>query len=159
MHRLAALAVLAVPLLAAARPSPMPKDPPAVAVTRAFFAAFGRGDLEAVAATFHPDCTLTAVRAGERRDGELYGTYVGPAGVRDFLATMGRTLDTRAFTVEHVVGDGEVAFASGTFLHLVRATGKPFASAWALQVRVREGRIVAYTFYEDSAAFVAASQP
>ena len=152
-----ALAVLAAPLLASARP--MPKAPPAVAATRAFFAAFGRGDLEAVVAAFHPDCTVTAVRAGERSDGQLYGTYLGTPGVRDFLATMARTLDTQAFTVDHVVGDGDVAFASGTFLHTVRATGKPFASAWALQVRTREGRIVAYTFYEDSASFVAASRP
>ncbi len=36
-----------------------------------FFAAFGRGDLEGVVATFHPNAEIIAVRDAQRGDHEL----------------------------------------------------------------------------------------
>jgi ketosteroid isomerase-like protein len=128
------------------------------APVRAFFAAFSNGDLEGIVATFARDAEIVAVRPRDRRDGELYGTYRGDAGVRAFVATLGATFETKAFAVDDIIGEGEVAFASGTFTHIVKATGRPFSSAWALRCRVRGGHIATFHFYEDSAAFVEARQ-
>lgn len=124
-----------------------------------FFSAFGKGDVDGVVSTFTPDATITAVRAGARPHGELHGTYVGTAGVHEFLAAMGTTLDTKDFTVDVIAGDGDVAFAKGAFTHIVKRTGRSFQSDWALMCRVRDGRIAEFRFFEDSAAFVAASAP
>lgn len=123
---------------------------------RRFFAAFARGDGEAVVATFDPSATLTAVRSGPRQPREVYGTYVGAAGVREFVANLGGAFETQNFAVDRIASEGEVAAAHGSFTHLVKSTGRLFRSDWALVCTVREGRIVDYRFFEDSAALVAA---
>lgn len=127
-------------------------------VVRQFFAAFGKGDVEGVLNTFHSSTSITAVRKGERKPDELHGSYTGKDGAKTFLANLGKTFDTKAFSVDHVVGDEKVAFASGSFLHNIRSTGKPYTSDWALMVVVQDGKILEYHFYEDSASFVSASK-
>ncbi|AKV03709.1 hypothetical protein AKJ09_10372 [Labilithrix luteola] len=128
-------------------------------VVKGFFAAFGKGDVEGVVASFHPHAEITAVRQGGRADGGLYGTYSGTEGVNDFVKALGATFDTRAFAVDHVVGEGNVVFASGSFTHELKSTRKPFRSDWALKCIIEEGKIREYHFYEDSAAYVEASRP
>ncbi len=71
---------------------------------------------------------------------------------------LGQTFDTQAFHVDRVIGAGDVAFASGSFVHLVRATGKAFRSDWALRCLIEDGKIREYRFFEDSAAYVEASR-
>lgn len=130
---------------------------PAADVVRQFFGAFGTGDMAALLALFSSDAEIVAVRPGERAAAEIYGTYRGPDAARDFIANLGATLQTKSFEVESVVGDDHVAFASGTFVHTVKTTGRDFASHWALRCDVAGGKISTYRFYEDSAAFVRAA--
>lgn len=128
------------------------------AVVQGFFAAFGKGDFEGLVASFHPDAEIVAVRPGHPNAGEHYGTYRGQDGARTFVANLGKLFDTKAFSVDHIVGQGDVAFASGSFTHHLKSTGKPFSSHWALRCIVKDGTILRYHFYEDSSAFVEASR-
>ena len=66
--------------------------------------------------------------------------------------------DPYAMTAEDAQLDElvNVAFASGTFVHDIRTTGKPYASDWALKIIVKDGKILEYHFYEDSQGFVEA---
>ena len=125
---------------------------------QAFFNAFGRGDFQGILNSFHEDCTIIAVREGERADKQLYGSYTGIGGLKEFLGNLGHAFDTKAFAVDHLIGEGNVAFASGTFTHNIKATGKPYSSGWSLMCIVEDGKIKAYHFYEDSASFVEASK-
>ncbi|QSQ20835.1 nuclear transport factor 2 family protein [Pyxidicoccus parkwayensis] len=127
-------------------------------VVKGFFDAFGKGDGEAVVNSFHKDAVITAVRKGERKGTQLHGTYNGQQGAKDFVTNLGKNFDTKAFSVDSVIGEGNVAFASGAFVHNIRTTGKPYASDWALKVIVKDGKILEYHFYEDSAGFVEASK-
>lgn len=122
-------------------------------VVKAFFEAFGKGDLEGLVNTFADNAQIIAVRQQQRADGGLYGNYEGKTGVRDFVQTLGQTFNTKAFSVDHIAGDGNVAFAQGHFTHEVKATGKLFSSSWALMCIVKDGKIAEYHFFEDSAAF------
>jgi ketosteroid isomerase-like protein len=126
------------------------------AVVRDFFTAFGRGDVEAVVAAFHPEARLTAVHAGPPAG--VYGSYVGQEGARAFVAALGRTFDTKAFAVNEVVGEGAVVYASGHFIHQLKATGRTFSSEWALRCQVDGGVITRYHFFEDSAAYAEAAR-
>lgn len=126
-------------------------------VVRSFFAAFGSGDIDGLVALFDPAAEIVAVRPGPRRDGDIHGSYSGRDGARAFVANLGAAFDTKAFAVDDVIADGDTAFASGSFTHVLRTTGKPFSSAWALRCTVRDGRIVRYHFYEDSEAYVRAA--
>lgn len=123
---------------------------------KSFFAAFGQGDLEGVIATFHPGAHIQAVRGSTRRPGEVYGTYAGRAGAREFITNLGATFDTQAFEVKRLGGDGDLAFAEGSFVHRVKASGKLFRSDWSLVCVIEDGKIREYRFYEDSAALAQA---
>jgi uncharacterized protein len=123
-----------------------------VDVVKGFFAAFGKGDGEGVVNSFHEKASIVAVRKGERK-GNHYGTYSGREGARAFITVLGKSFDTQAFSVDHVIGEGNVAFASGTFTHKLRSTGKLFTSDWALKCIIQDGKILEYHFYEDSEAF------
>lgn len=123
-----------------------------------FFQEFGKGNAGGVLDCFHPQAKIVSVRNGNRSGEQLYGTYNGRQGAEKFLQNLGANFDTKKFEVEQIVGKNEWVFASGTFLHLIKQTGKPFASDWALKVQIKDGKIVAYHFYEDSASFMAASE-
>ncbi|MBJ6760417.1 nuclear transport factor 2 family protein [Myxococcaceae bacterium JPH2] len=127
-------------------------------VLKGFFDAFGKGDADGVVNSFHPDALIVAVRKGDRKGEQLHGSYKGKDGAKEFVTNLGKNFDTKAFSVEHLIGDGDVAYASGAFVHNIRSTGKPYASDWALKVLVKDGKILEYHFYEDSAGFVEASK-
>ena len=127
-------------------------------VLRSFFAAFGRGDVEGAIDTFHRDVSITAVRKGPRTAKAIHGSYAGREGASEFLSNLGHTFDTQAFSVDHVIGEGAVAFAKGSFTHRMKTTSKLFASDWALMSVIKDSRIVEFHFFEDSAAFAEASR-
>lgn len=124
---------------------------------KAFFNAFGQGDPDGVIEAFHPETTITAVRPGQRADNALYGTYRGKEGARNFISNIVSAFNTKAFSVESIIGEGEVVFANGSFTHQLKSTAKVFESAWALRVVVKDGKIFEYFFYEDSEKLAEAS--
>lgn len=128
----------------------------ATEVLKGFFEAFGKGDADGVINSFHPDSIIVAVRKGERNDNQLHGSYSGKEGAKAFVMNLGKNFDTKAFSVEQIIGEGNVAFASGAFVHNIRTTGKPYASDWALKIIVKDGKILEYHFYEDSAGYIEA---
>jgi len=86
------------------------------------------------------------------------GTYTGKEGVHAFIANLGKAFETQAFAVDHLIAEGSIVFASGTFTHRLKSTGKLFTSAWALRCVVEGGKIREYHFYEDSGAFATANK-
>lgn len=128
------------------------------APVQAFFDAFGKGDFQGILDTFHPETTITAVREDKRSGNEIYGTYKGTEGVKDFLTNLGNAFDTQSFSVENIAGGGDVAFANGKFVHKLKSTGNLFPSDWALYVVVKDDKIFEYHFYEDSARFEKANK-
>lgn len=128
------------------------------AAVQAFFNAFGKGDFDGIINSFNEDCTITAVRDAKREDQQLYGAYNGKDGVKTFISNLGNTFDTKAFSVEHLVGEGNIAFANGKFTHVVKTTGKIFTSDWSLMCEIKDGKISTYQFYEDSAKYIEASK-
>lgn len=123
-----------------------------------FFTAFGNGNVDGILATFHENATIIAIRDSDTKPGEPYGSYRGKEGVKAFLTTLGNIFDTQAFSVEHIIGEGDVAFANGKFIHKVKATGKLHASDWALMCTISNGKIIQFHFYEDSASLARANQ-
>jgi len=127
-------------------------------VVQSFFTAFGNGDFNGVMNTFHDSCTVIGIRDSERNASQIYGTYKGKEGAKTFLSNLGNAFDTKAFSVEHVVGEGDIAFANGKFTHVVKTTGKTFSSAWALMCVIKDDKILQYNFYEDSEKFAEANK-
>ena len=122
-------------------------------VVQGFFTAFGNGDFSGVVNSFHDSCTVTAIRESQRNESQIYGTYRGKEGAKTFLINLGNAFDTKAFTVENIIGEGSVSFANGKFTHVVKSTGKSFPSDWALMCVIKDDKIFEYHFYEDSEKF------
>jgi hypothetical protein len=127
-------------------------------VVQGFFSAFGSGDFNGVVNSFHDSCTVIAIRDAQRNGDQIYGTYKGKEGAKTFLATLGKAFDTKAFSVENIVGEGHVSFANGKFTHVVKSTGRQFPSDWALMCVIKDDKIYEYHFYEDSEKFSEASK-
>ena len=85
-------------------------------------------------------------------------SYKGKDGAKAFLTNVGSAFDTKAFTVENIIGEGDVSFANGKFTHVLKTTGKLFKSDWALMCIVKDNKILEYHFYEDSEKFSAAAR-
>jgi len=122
-------------------------------IVQGFFTAFGNGDFSGVINSFHDSCTVTAIRDAQRNGSQIYGTYKGKEGVKTFLTNLGNAFDTKAFTIENIIGEGSVSFANGKFTHVLKSTGKSFPSDWALMCVIKDDKILEYHFYEDSEMF------
>lgn len=127
-------------------------------VVQGFFNAFGQGDFNGILNAFHEQCKIVAVRDAERKGDQIYGTYHGKDGVKAFLSNLGNAFDTKAFSVDHLIGEGNLVFANGKFTHVVKASGKTFSSAWTLMCIMKDGKILEYHFYEDSDKFTEANR-
>lgn len=127
-------------------------------VVQGFFNAFGNGDFNGIINSFHDSCTIIAVRETDRNETQIYGTYKGRDGAKAFISNLGNAFDTKAFSVDNVIGEGNIAFANGKFKHVVKASGKTFSSDWALMCVIKDDKIFEYHFYEDSDKFSEASK-
>jgi ketosteroid isomerase-like protein len=122
-------------------------------VVQGFFTAFGKGDFNGIINSFHDSCTTTAVRAANRNESQIYGTYHGKEGAKTFISNLGNTFDTKAFSVDNMISEGNIVFANGKFTHIVKSSGKSFSSDWALMCVIKDDKILEYHFYEDSEKF------
>jgi len=122
-----------------------------------FFTRFGAGDGEALLDLFadevdwnvpgSPAVPWTGARRTKAEIAEFFG--IAAAEVER----------TESFTVDHVLADGEHAVALGAFTHVIRATGKPFHSDFALHITVADGLIRRYHMFEDGYAAAGAFTP
>ena len=94
-----------------------------LATVQRMFEAFGKGDLDGLLETVHPDSRWTYVGANPRPTKRV---YTGKDGAGRFFETILRNLDMTAFQPREFVTENDtvvvIGFESGT----VKATGKPF---------------------------------
>jgi len=129
---------------------------PVIKPVEQFFAAFGQGDLDGLLNTLHDEIVIelegpTAV--------PLYRHYTGKEEARQFIESLGEAFQTQKFEVSTLIGADNTVMAAGAFDHLVKSTGKHFASPWALRCEIKDEKIARYQFYENTAAVVEAFQP
>jgi len=116
--------------------------------------AFRKADLASILKIFPPECLIVSVREGDRKGGQLHGSYRTRKQAKNFLTNIIDLFDTKEFHVETIMdSEKNVVYANGTFTHKVKATGKLFYSTWVQRCIIQEGMIKEYRFYEDSAAY------
>ena len=113
------------------------------------YAAFGRGDIPAILAALDPD--VEWVNAGP--DAIAYaGARRGVAAVRAFFETLAATVEVRRFEPREFLAAGERVVALGHWAGRIKATGREFASEWAMAWTMRDGRVIAFRSHEDTHA-------
>lgn len=129
-----------------------------IEVVKEFFNSFQQGNMEQVLNSFHLDCYIVSVKEEERLKEQLHGIYRTKEEAKQFLNNITSLFNTKEFTVNKIVSAGDnLVMSNGTFSHEVKTTGKLFNSSWVQLCIIENNKIKEYRFYEDSAAFVAAS--
>ncbi|SDX75312.1 NAD(P)H-dependent oxidoreductase [Flavobacterium degerlachei] len=129
-----------------------------VEVVQDYFNSFQNGNMEQVINSFHSDCYIVSVKEEERPKEQLHGIYRTKDGAKQFLNNITSLFNTKDFTLKHISSAGDnLVMANGTFSHEIKATGKLFNSTWVQLCIIEDEKIKEYRFYEDSAAFIAAS--
>ena len=123
-----------------------------VELVRALYEAFGRGDIQFVLDRIASDC-----RWVEPGEGIPYsGVYTGPEGVADFFRKLSESEQIVRFEPREFFVNGDDVVALGFEECLVPATGKKASTSWAMRFRVRDGKVVAFEGFYDTAAYLRA---
>ena len=84
------------------------------------------------------------------------GPRRGIAGVRDFFAAVRDDLEVLQFEPREFIAQGDKVVALGRYSWRVKATGREFSSDFAHVCTIRNGKIVRFHEYMDTAAEVRA---
>jgi ketosteroid isomerase-like protein len=84
------------------------------------------------------------------------GHYTGPAGVQDYFAKLTASCELRGYEIEHLLADDTWVMALATVHIHIRSTGRTDAFRKVDAIRLRDGRIVEFREYYDSARAAAA---
>jgi ketosteroid isomerase-like protein len=76
----------------------------------------------------------------------------GRSGIREFFERIRSTVEVKEFKVARMIADGDTVVVFGSERFLVKATGKEWAVDWVQVHEVRDGRIVRFREYTDTAA-------
>ena len=124
----------------------------ATALAQAFIDNIFSGKMDEALAIVDQQAIFVSTNPRPNPSNPLHGTFVGHDGAKEFFLGFGSLLEPGEFNVTAAFGDDVHAALYGTLRHKSRATGRDFASDWALICQVRNERLVLYHFYEDTEA-------
>ena len=117
------------------------------------YASFGRGDIQSLLDSL--DENVEWIVPGEGLIPQS-GTHRGRDGVAHFFQSLNETTEFAAFEPGEFIAQGDNVIALGTYKGSAKATGRPFESHWAMSFVLREGKIVKFREYTDTAAIAPA---
>lgn len=121
-------------------------------IIKAHYEASDRGDLEGMLAPLAPDARWT-----EMAGFPYAGTYIGPEEVRrGVFERIGAEWEGYTAAIADLVDGGDTIVGLGTYSGTNRATGRFFEARVAHVWRLRDGRVVAFEQFTDTALVRAA---
>jgi ketosteroid isomerase-like protein len=121
-------------------------------VVRDVYAAFGRGDLEAILARLDPHVSWQTPGSPELPTG---GLRHGVPAVREFFGLLLNTFDFAEFRPQEFLTSGDKVVVLGTSREGPKGSGRLVDFRWVHVFSFREGRIVAFEEPADVTALVA----
>ena len=116
-------------------------------IIRAHYAASDRGDLEGMLAPLAPDARWT-----EMAGFPYGGTYIGPDEVRrGVFERIAADWDGYTAAITELVDGGDTIVGLGTYSGTHKASGRSFEARVAHVWRLRDGRVVAFEQFTDTA--------
>ena len=122
-------------------------------LVRGLYESFARGDLAGVLAQFDPQIVWLEA-AGFPSVG---GRHIGHQGVQTALTRVAEDWENLTVTPREYVGDGELIVVLGETSGTFRKTGRSFKSPFAHTLRLRDGKVIEWQAYIDTALANAAT--
>jgi len=122
-------------------------DPKIEAVQR-LYAAYGRGDIEAVQAELADDIDWAAEAAGDAVP--WWGPHLGKSEVPRFFHEIGSNVDVTKFDVVSFLADDHNVIATIHWSYTVKATGKGATMYMQHWWRFADGKIIFFRGSEDT---------
>ena len=119
------------------------------------YAAFGRGDIPALLGLMADGIHWQPV-IGTASHVPFSGERSGKAGVAEFFKRVAETEDFQQFEPREFVAQGDKVVAIGHYRATAKATGRTFDSDFVMVFTLRDGKVVAFREFTDSAAVNAA---
>lgn len=120
-----------------------------VRVVQSLFERFGSGDVPGILGLLSDDVDWH-IRGPESVP--YFGPRSGHDGVLDFFGKIGTSVEFEHLRPEEFVPAGDKVLVIGGERGRVRATGKSFENPWIMVFTLRDGKIVKFRSYEDTAA-------
>jgi ketosteroid isomerase-like protein len=122
-----------------------------VDVVRKGYEAFGRGDINGLLAQLDPDVEW---RTPGPADLPTAGQRRGLDGVQEFFQTLSGLVETLRFEPKQFIAQGDMVMVIGDDTSRVKATGTTLEIRFVHAFTVRNGKVVAFEEYIDTAALV-----
>ena len=116
---------------------------------------FKSGNIEALLNLMSDDVTWTLP---EMEGVPFAGNRTGRASVGEFFATVGALQEPLKFEPRELIAEGDKVVALGSYEWRVIANGREFGGDFAHAWTIRDGKVVAFHEYTDTAACIAAHQ-
>jgi ketosteroid isomerase-like protein len=124
-------------------------------VVKDAYAAFQRGDIAAILNMLDDNVEWQGVIGTE---GVLpqAGVRRGRASVADFFQHVAETTDFTSFEPKEFVAQGDQVVAVGSYTARMKPSGQPVSSSWVMLFTVRNGKVLRFREFTDSAQLVRA---
>jgi uncharacterized protein len=84
------------------------------------------------------------------------GLYEGPAGVADFFTRLAKHFNITKFEPMQFIDGGDTIVVIGREEATVKETRKQYSQEWVHVLRYRDGKMIAFQSYDDTAKIAAA---
>ena len=132
----------------------MAQDP--VQIVQGVYEAFGRGDVPAILALCAPDMRWQVV--GQAGLYPLWNTFEGAGGGAGFFSALAANETFSEFTVQEIHGAGDVVTVLGHAAYTLTKTGRGVETDFVHIHRLRDGQIVSFREFSDTAQVLSAYQ-
>jgi ketosteroid isomerase-like protein len=122
-------------------------------VIKAAYAAFSRGDIDAVVNACADDVEWDAAGPAEVPQA---GLFRGKSGVADFFRILADAEEPQFLETEAFVAQGERVLVLGHYSARVRSTGHTAQADFVHSFVMRDGKVVKYRQYYDTARYAQA---
>lgn len=122
-----------------------------IQVITSLYDAFLRGDIPHILSLVAPDAPWrqsTTLPWG--------GDYKGPQGAAEFFQKLDNRMETTSFEAHENIEHGDEVYSFGTYAGRSRETGRVGSAEFMFRWRVRDGKIVSWNSYIDTAALLSA---
>lgn len=120
-----------------------------IALIQQAFACFGQGDVPGILNTLSEDVVWQVAPV---ENAPYTGTRNGHAGAAEFFSLMAQCEDTLQFEPRDFIAQGDHVVVRGQYAGRAKTTGRQFETYFIQIFVVRDGKIVSFDEYTDTAA-------